>query len=269
MSELRLQQQAFRLAVVTDDPAVELFAAGASNPQRRLQIYRHAYRSRLIGALAANFPALVRALGDEAFAELALEYIEARPSRKPSIRWFGDALEAFVEQRDLLPYPALRDLLRLEWAICGAFDAADAPLATRDDLVQLAPEAWPALRLALHPSATLLDLEWAVEPLWQALTRDAEAGVEQALPEPVAHRHSSVVWREGLVPKWRSLDSVEALCLRAVQRGETFSDLCAVAAQRMDAQSAPDGVVGWLQRWLADGLVAGDQAGLGRVMSPV
>ncbi len=261
MSELRLQQRAFRLAVVTDDTAVELFACGSSDPQRRLQIYRHAYRSRLTDALAANYPALVRALGDEAFAGLAAQYIDARPSCKPSIRWFGDALDDFVGQHDVLPHPALRDLLRLEWAICCAFDAADAQLAMRDEFAQLAPAAWPALRLPLHPSASLLDLEWNVEPLWQALTRDAEAGVERAVPEPAAQRHSLVVWREGLVPKWRSLDSVEALCLRAIQRGETFADLCGMVVQEIDAESAPARVVGWLQRWLADGLIARDQPG--------
>ena len=256
MTDLRLQQHAFRLAVVADGATTDLFAAGASDPLRRLQIYRHAYRSRLTDALAANYPALARALGDEAFAELAAQYIDARPSRKPSIRWFGDALDDYVAQHDVLDHPALRDLVRLEWAICCAFDAADAPLVTRADLAQLAPEAWPALRLALHPSASLLDLAWNVEPTWQALTRDAEAGVEQALPEPVANRHTVLVWRERLTPKWRSLDDAQAECLRAVQRGESFAELCAIAAQRIDVERAPASVVGWLQGWLADELIA-------------
>lgn len=255
MTELREQQCAFRLAVVTDLAPAHLFAAGSSDPLRRLQIYRHAYRSRLTDALAANFPALARALGDEAFAGLAAQYIDARPSRKPSIRWFGDGLGDYVGQHDVLSHPALRDLLRLEWAICCAFDAADAPLATRDDLARLAPEAWPALRLELHSSVCLLDLDWNVEPIWQALTRDAETGVEQALPEPVEHRHSLVVWREGLTPKWRSLEAVEAECLRALQRGETFEELCGSVARRINAERAPACVVGWMQGWLADGLI--------------
>lgn len=261
MNPLRRLQQAFSRAVVSGEPAVELFAAGASDPLRRLQIYRHAYRSRLTEALAANYPALARALGDQAFAELAAQYIDARPSRNPSIRWFGDALDDYVGQHDVLPHPALRDLLRLEWAICLAFDAADAALATRDDFAQLAPEAWPALRLRLQPSASLLELEWTVEPTWQALVRDAEAGLERALPEPVAHRHALLVWREGLAPKWRSLGAAEGLCLRAVQRSATFAELCAATGEQMDGQLAPACVAGWLQRWLADGLLVRDQPG--------
>lgn len=259
VTPLRNQQQAFRRAIVAQDAASdELFAAGTGDTARRLQIYRHAYRSRLTDALAANYPALARALGDAAFSDLAARYMDAKPSRQPSIRWFGDALDAFAGEQEVLPHPALRDLLRLEWAICCAFDAADAPPATRDDYVQLAPEAWPALRLRLHPSATVLDLAWNVEPTWQALTRDADAGVERALPEPVDHAHEVVVWREGLTPKWRSLDAAEAACLRAVQRGESFAELCEAAARHVEAAQAPVSVVGWLQRWLADGLIARD-----------
>lgn len=260
MNTLQSQQQAFRRAVV-DQPATELFATGSSDPQRRLQIYRHAYRSRLTDALAANYPVLARALGDEAFARLALQYIAARPSRHASIRWFGDELGAFCDEcgelRDgLLPHPALRDLIRLEWAICGAFDAADAPLATRADLLQLVPEAWPALRLRFHPSVGLLELDWGVEPIWQALSRDIEDGLEREVPEPRANRHAIVVWRQHLTPKWRSLETVEAVCLAAALRGECFGPCCELAANRLAGIDAPATMAGWLQGWLIEGLIA-------------
>jgi len=256
MAALRQQQQAFRGAVV-DEPDTTLFAHGASDPARRLEIYRHAYRSRLTEALAANYPVLARALGDEAFAQLALQYIDARPSRHASIRWFGDELGNFCDEHpDALPHPALRDLIKLEWAICSAFDAADALLATRNDLMQLAPDAWPALRLDFHPSVALLELAWGVEPIWQALSRDMEAGVEREVPEPQAHAHAIVVWRQGLTPKWRSLDATESLCLAAAIRGEAFAQWCDLAAARLDPASAPAAVVGWLQGWLQDGLIA-------------
>jgi hypothetical protein len=262
MSALRSQQQAFRRAVV-DEPATDLFAAGSSDPQRRLEIYRHAYRSRLTDALAANYPVLARALGDQAFARLALQYIDARPSRHASIRWFGDQLGAFCDEcgelrGDLLPHPALRDLIRLEWAICGAFDAADAPLATRADLMPLAPAAWPALRLRFHPSVEMLELGWCVEPIWQALSRDIDDGLERDVPEPRANRHAIVVWRQQLTPKWRSLDAVEAVCLAAALRGERFGQCCELAANRLADFDAPAAMAGWLQGWLAEGLIARD-----------
>lgn len=256
MTALRQQQQAFRGAIVAE-PDTALFARGASDPARRLDIYRHAYRSRLAEALAANYPVLARALGDDAFAGLAAQYIDARPSHHASIRWFGDQLGAFCDETaDVLPHPALRDLVKLEWAVCSAFDAADAPLATRDELMQLAPDAWPALRLKFHPSVALLELAWGVEPIWQALSRDMEAGVERDVPEPQQNAHAIVVWRQALTPKWRSLDATEARCLAAALRGDTFAQWCDVAAAQLDPASAPPAVVGWLQVWLTDGLIA-------------
>lgn len=254
---LQAQQQAFRRAVVAE-PHTALFAAGTVEPRRGLEVYRHAYRSRLTEALAANYPALARAMGDESFAGLAQRYIDARPSRHASIRWFGDRLAAFCEEcGDVLPHPALHDLVRLEWAICCAFDAADAPLAAADDLSKHAPDAWPRLRLRFHPSVSLLDLAWAVEPIWQALSRDIDEGVEREVPEPQPNIHSIVVWRQQLTPKWRSLDSVEAACLGGALRGEGFAQWCALAAGRLGEAAAPT-VVGWLRGWLADGLIARD-----------
>lgn len=266
MKALRSQQQAFRRAVVAGpdpDPGrgFALFAKGAADTARRLEIYRHAYRSRLSDALAANYPVLARALGDEAFEGLARRYIDARPSRHASIRWFGDELGEFCDQAggqegaDPLPHPALRDLIRLEWAICSAFDAADVPLATRDELIGLATEDWPALRLRFHPSVALLDLEWGVEPIWQALSNDIDQGVEREVPEPHRHRHDIVVWRQALTPKWRSLDGVEAACLAAALRGASFAQWCELAAAQLEDGAAP-AAAGWLQGWLADGLIA-------------
>lgn len=260
MSSLRWQQQAFQRAVVGEpdlDADQALFAAGACDPARRLEIYRQAYRSRLTEALAANYPVLARALGDQSFAELARQYIAARPSRHASIRWFGDRLGAYCDESEgALPHPALRDLISLEWAICSAFDAADAELATREHLLSLAAEDWPALRLRFHPSVAVLELGWGVEPIWQALSRDLDEGIEHQVPQPRSHNHAIVVWRQELTPKWRSLDQVEAVCLAAALRGDDFSRWCELAAAQLDAVAAPAAVVGWLQRWLAEGLIA-------------
>ena len=63
-----------------------------------LEVYRHAYRARLASALADNYTVLSRALGDEGFDALAQAYVTARPSRHPSIRWFGHELAGFMAE---------------------------------------------------------------------------------------------------------------------------------------------------------------------------
>ena len=130
------QQRAFCRALIDSEFPRSLFAEGAEGSlPTRLGIYRGAYRSRLAEALRANYPMLHLVLGDEDFARLAGEFIASCPSRRPSIRWFGERLEGFLtERQDLLPHPALLDLVRLEWALCLAFDAADLQILTPEDL---------------------------------------------------------------------------------------------------------------------------------------
>jgi hypothetical protein len=55
---VRLAQPARRIVSLAPHITETLFAAGAGDPQRRLQIYRHAYRSRLTDALAAAMASL-------------------------------------------------------------------------------------------------------------------------------------------------------------------------------------------------------------------
>lgn len=245
-----------------------LFARGLSGPESgpasdllkplkgrppRLDIYRHAYRARLVAALRSNYPVLHRVLGDEDFEALALDYLAHRPHRQPSIRWFGDALaEHLADAPDRrVPHPALIDLVRMEWALGSSFDAADATALDAGALAGLAADDWPALRLRPHPSVRLVPMRWAVEPIWQALTADHDA----ATAEPEALAHDLLVWRQGLDTHWRSLPDAEARLLRAALRGEPLSAWSELAAIGQAAPAAAQIVATQLQRWVADGLL--------------
>jgi hypothetical protein len=247
------QQQALRLAVAG---AAERPPAGLLKENGPLlRIYRHAYRARLAAALRDNHETLARAMGDEAFETLAQAYVDAHPSRTPSIRWFGERLSDFMAQQErLVPHPAFIDLARMEWALRGAFDAADAPVMSAQDLSALAPSDWPGLVLRLHPSVRLLPLDWAIGPAWKAL--QAEGDVD--LPEPQWAPHLLLVWRPAFDTRWRSAHSAtEAALLQALMQGEAFSSLCERAAQAVGDEEAAGCVVGLLQQWLAEGLLRG------------
>jgi hypothetical protein len=249
---LARQQQALRRAIVGDAPdtADALLRDGAP----LLPVYRHAYRARLAAALRDNHDTLARAMGDEAFDTLASAYVDACPSRTPSIRWFGAGLADFMAAHEpLVPHPAFIDLARMDWALRGAFDAPDAPLLSAQDLSALAPDGWPELVLRLHPSVRLLQLEWAIGPAWKALQAEEEAD----LPEPQRAPHLLVVWRPVLETRWRSAQSaLEARLLQALPQGQTFAALCESAAQAVGDDAAAASVVGLLQQWLAEGLLA-------------
>lgn len=231
-----------------------------------LAIYREAYRARLAAALRDNYLVLHRAMGDEAFDALAGAYLQARPSRHASIRWFGDELADFMAgaHAGALPHPAMVDFARMDWALRGAFDGPDAPLLSMQALRELAPQDWPALVFRLHPSAEIVGLDWAIEPAWRAL-RAHEPDTGEPAPElaaPLESAHALLVWRQGLETRWRALEPLEAALLKALAEGRDFASICALAARHggdeeaEEEEEAAATVVALLQRWLGDGLLA-------------
>ena len=240
---LAAQQLAFKRAVEHGE--------GAAAVRGLLRIYEQAYPARLTAALRDNFGVLPTVLGDDAFDALAHAYIAAHPSRRPSIRWFGDALPAFMATRDdLVPHPALIDLARMEWALRCAFDAADAPSLDAGDLADVPADQWPALVFAPLPSLQVLTMHWSVEPVWRALQGEDAPD----LPEPEALPHELLIWRQGLETRWRTLDAPAARLLHCALRGETFAELCVLAAAEVGDEQAALHAASALRAWIGDGL---------------
>lgn len=260
---LRAQQQALARAIVGDEPdaLVDIHHWLQRRPTGApalIGAYRHAHTARLLAALRDNFEVLAQAMGDEGFDALGRAYLRAHPPRRPSIRWLGEHLAEFMDQAgdDLVPHAALADLARMDWALRGAFDAADGPTVDEAALAAIEASRWPDLRLRLHPSVALLALRWQVEPAWRALNL-ADADAPPALPEPQARPHHLLVWRDGMATQWRSLGEHEAALLQAALAGEAFAALCErSAAQLDDAEAAVPQLVQTLRQWLAEGLVS-------------
>lgn len=253
MSTLAIQQSWMQRLVVDGGEGRPLLREGGTSLVTRLGIYQTAYRARLAESLKLNFPILRLIVGDECFDTLAQGFIAARPSRRRSIRWFGEELEAFAaENPDRLPHPSLLDLIKLEWATCLAFDAADEPILTREKLAAVPPDRWHQISFAPHPSVRVLAMAWRVEPAFEALCSDESA--ETDVPEP--GRHSTLVWRLGLGPRWRVLDENEAAVIEAAVAGRTFAELCDFVAITHGANVAAHRVATYLQQWVSDGILA-------------
>lgn len=248
MNSLAQRQQGFQRQVLLG-PSQPIALEGITGP---LHIYIHAYEARMRQALMANFPVLHRAMGDDEFSALARVYCAARPSQHRSIRWLGDSLVEFLSASPaLLPHPALLDLARMDWAMRGAFDAADSNCLQLQDLAALAPGDWPTLSLQAVPSLQLLELQWSVEELWHALHADAQAQTREPEPQP----HAMLVWRQQLECRWRSIDASEHLALRMVLGKACFAALCEALQEAGDA--APEQrAVALLMAWVSEGLLA-------------
>ncbi|HEU0036785.1 MAG TPA: DNA-binding domain-containing protein [Kofleriaceae bacterium] len=242
----------FHDAIVGDAPlssACELVRTDGIDPLARLHAYAHAYRARIASVLADDYPKLRVLLGGAAFDALVVPYLRAYPTRHWSLREAGAYLAEY-----LVELPPAAELARLERARVEAFDGADAAAATRDDLSELAPEAFPALRFALVPTATFVDLATNVDELWDAIES------ERALPPLVESPRTVLVWRRDTTVIHRTLDADEPAALAKLAAGARFGELCeALTAER---------AVELLVRWLDAGILVRPAVRAGAVATP-
>lgn len=254
MNGVQSLQDFFQAALLQDHAA----RFGLLKPQGEPQfaVYRNAYRARLRGALRENFEVLPLVMGDDDFDALADAYIDAHPSRHYSLRWFGHQLSVFmVERGDLVAHPAMLDLARMEWALRNAFDAPTVDALAPDVLVGVRAQDWPHLRLGLHPAVQLLDMQWAIGPVWHALKAE-----QQDVPPPEALAHSLLVWRHGLHTQWKSLNNAESTFVQSVQAGHTLGQTCEALAGVVGEDNAAQAAANQLREWLGNGVIATVQA---------
>lgn len=229
-----------------------LRAGGGGTVDERLDVYREAYRARLVDALADSFGHTRRYLGEDAFRALALDYVEAHVPVAASIRWYGASLPAWL-RRARAADDALAELAALDWALRAAFDSADAEPLGQEALVALSPAEWDRVGFRLHPSLRLLAMRWNAVALWQALDGEVTppAATRLAQPSVVA------VWRKGLDPHFRTLDPGEDHALRSLRRGARFAALCARLACAASSEDAALRAAQWLRRWVDEALLVG------------
>jgi hypothetical protein len=263
---LRLRAAQLRLRELITAPSPELRERRAASllrgdPRRpaavRIEVYAHAWLHRLHGALADDFGALARVLGEAPFRELVIAYLRAHPPGDFSLRDAGAKLPGFLAQSPAAAalrerHPFAPDLARLERALLEAFDAADAVPLAREALAALPPERWADLRFVFQPSLQLLSLAYPAHRLRRA--HDGGAAELPAAPAPDPTR--ICVWRSEERVFHRALEPVEAEALARALAGASFGRLCEGIAERLSEAEAPQRAASLLARWQDDGLLA-------------
>ena len=240
------------------ETATWISASGRASPETQLSKYAYAYTARLKEVLANDFPAVLMAIGDDRFNQLADDYIQAHPSHYFSLRDFGQHLPVFISNliqvdKNYQGLHWLYELAVFEWSLGQAFDAADVTIFTEQDMAVISPEAWPDLRFRIHPSVQRLDFEWNTPEMWQALT--AETPTEVTAEHDVAS--SWLIWREQLTTRFRSMSAEEQRALDTLCDGGSFNDVCEVLATTMNEDEVPMHAAGLLKGWITQGLISG------------
>lgn len=226
--------------------------AGRAAVAVRTGVYAEAYRARLLEALRTDYSALHAWLGDEAFEQLALAYIEQYPSHYFSLRHFGGYLAEFAAESVAYKNDIeIAEMARFEWAQCDAFDAADAKPLSIESLVALDPQAWLSLQLRFHPSMQRLALRSNVPELWAPLNANAEPPALIIANEATAW----LIWRQDLRLLYRALAPLEACALDRFAQGGNFADVCEALLPLAAEEEIPALVAGLLRRWIEAGLI--------------
>jgi hypothetical protein len=214
-------QRDFARAVRGDALAVPRLGVAAAelNAERRVAVYRNHHRISLAAALAANFPTVVKVIGNDAFQALALSFLAIDPPREPSLAAYGAGFPAFLEsdpRSQSLVY--LGDVARVDWALNIAERADDLPTFTAECLAELDAEQLETLRLKPHPSLTLLS---SLYPLLRI--RDVATGAEEnaSLNEGGV---DLMIWRKACEPTCIALDATDFRFILALAGGQTLAE---------------------------------------------
>jgi hypothetical protein len=187
--------------------------------QPGFSVYRNTVMKACIDALQANYPAVLRLVGEEWFRAVAARHVQNWPPRDARLLLYGADFPAFLRQFGRaaeLPY--LASVARLDRFWTEAHAAADAPVLAPTSIASLAPEQLATLSLTPHPAA-----RWAWfadEPVFSLWQRSRE-GVDADTPLPWVGEGALLTRPNGDV-QWTALDAAGCAFLDACAAGQSL-----------------------------------------------
>jgi Putative DNA-binding domain len=252
MSLVELQRTMLDKILASDE-------SGTPSPDG-IQIYRNAYRNRLIEALRSSFERTCRYVGDEAFDTAACHHIILNPPASWTLDDYGAGFDQTLEEL-FAEDPEVAELAWFEWHMQQAFGSVDAdPLdAAKLASGELGITDWDRACFGLVPSLAMRTVRHDCIGLWQALEDSGDAPAIERL----ADTGHLIVWRKEMMTHFRFADPGEGQALAALADGQAFGALCTSLATELGSEAAMAQAGGWLARWMHDGLLAEVRVGGG------
>jgi hypothetical protein len=236
------------LAFLHDAPnefAACVAEGGRIDPERRLAIYHHAFRARLLEVMQDVFERTWAYLGDDAFAASVNSFITDHPPAERTLNRFGAQFPSWLSQR----FPRDRDIAEvatLDWMLRCAFDGADCPPLQIDTLAALDAEAWSSAGFEFHPTLSVAPVTHNAASIWEALENGAAPPAAAALPTPAF----LLVWRKQFQPHFITIDAVEAEAIAMLRDGLSFATTCATLEAHHPGCEISQFIGGALRRWV-------------------
>lgn len=242
-SELAAYQAQFAALLCGDAPSSLNGFLAARTGSAGLAVYRNNSISALTGVMEKAYPAVARLVGGEFFRAAARAFIAQHPPRERSLVMYGGGFPDFLDGFDAVhELPYLACVARCDRAFRHALFAADRAVLTPEQLAQMSAEKLPAMRLAQHPSVSIVASRFPAFSIWRA-NHGAAPATRLTLND---RRECAAFWRSGDSVQRRTLLDGEAAFLRAVQAECALADVAeqAHAAQPdLDVMAAFAGMV--------------------------
>jgi len=254
MPELKQLQTAFQAYLLSEDTAVASMVVSTPkvNATERLTLYREGYYLRLLEALQQDYEVLSHYLGEEAFNQLAVDYIDAHPSSFRSIRWFGKELASLMKQMPLYAEQVgLIEMAEFEWQLTESFDAADCAILSMDQMAAIPPADWSDLHLYLHPSLRYCTLHWNTVSNWNAYKEQGECHSFEKSDSPITW----ISWRKANEVLFRSLVRAEKRMLDGFLAGQSIATICEGLCEWMTEDEVALQLATLLKQFIADELI--------------
>ncbi len=227
----------------------------------RLQIYGRAYFGRLLECLAAQFPAVRHAVGEEGFNGLAFGYLVDHPSKSYSLSTLGSSFDEYLTatrppRSDEIDPDApdfadfLIELARLERVYAEVFDGPGperSPSLNVSELAGLSPQEFADSRLIFHSCVRLQELRFPVHEYATAIRRRLEPN------PPIARAIHLVVTRREYVVRRFEVTRPQFQLLTSLMKGETIGEslIELLVEQTFDAVTLQANLQSWFREWSA------------------
>ncbi len=198
-------------------------ASSRQSSVERLGVYAQAYWARLLECLRAEFPAVLAAAGDEAFAGLAAGYLQTYPSQSKSLHQLGKDFSTYLAaarppRANHAPDAAdfLIDLAALERCYSEVFDAEGPEQSRPLDSQQLAersPDDLSHHRLEFFPTVRLITLRFPCHEFASAIRHGGSAET------PAGSKTHLVVYRTNYVVQRQPLANWQHILLSSLMSG--------------------------------------------------
>ena len=257
MSELKqVQEQLQNYLLHGQNSIIESINCGDANiNKQRLDIYCHAYRLRIIEAMLEDFPGFKAFVGVDILRTMLSDYLESHPSTFFSLRDVGKHFATFLKQQSKYSeHKVYYDMARYEWAFVEAFDAADIPSCTVQELMQLPQETWGELKFQLHPSVQVLQFHNNIPSLVNQL-RLTENKAEVPTIKFYEQTQTWLVWRKENEPYFANQDDSASLMLRGIAEGYDFAQCCESLCELHEEGEVAQVAVNILVNWLNDSML--------------